>query len=75
MNKHTFPAQILDAGGGGAYVEIPFDVEEAYGARGQVKIKATFDGHPYRGSIAPMGKGCHILIVRKDVQKDRKSVV
>lgn len=69
MNKHTFPAQILDAGGGGAYVEIPFDVETVYGTRGQVKVKATFDGHPYRGSIAPMGKGRHILIVRKDVQK------
>ncbi len=69
MPEHTFLAQILDAGGGGAYVEIPFDVEEAYGTRGQVKVKATFDGHPYRGSIAPMGGGRHILIVRKDVQK------
>lgn len=69
MGKQSFPAQILSASGGGAYVEIPFDVEEAYGTRGQVKVKATFDGYPYRGSIFPMGKGRHILIVRKEVQK------
>ena len=26
----------------GAYIEIPFDVEEVYGAK-RVKVKATFD--------------------------------
>jgi hypothetical protein len=52
-----------------AYIEIPFDVEKTYGTKGQVKVRVTFDGHPYRGVIANMGTGCHIIGVRKDIRK------
>jgi bifunctional DNA-binding transcriptional regulator/antitoxin component of YhaV-PrlF toxin-antitoxin module len=52
-----------------AFVVIPFDVQKEYGTKGRVKIKATFDGHPYRGVIANMGTGCHILGVRKDIRE------
>jgi len=52
-----------------AYVSIPFNVEEIYGTKGQVKVKATFDGHPYRGVIANMGSACHIIGVRKDIRE------
>ena len=52
-----------------AYVSIPFDVEKEYGSKGQVKVKATFDGHPYRGSLVNMGTGCHIIGLRKDVRQ------
>jgi hypothetical protein len=52
-----------------AYVSIPFQVEEVYGTRGQVKVKAFFDGHPYRGVLANMGTGCHVIILRKDVRQ------
>lgn len=48
MKKHTFTATILNAGGGGAYVEVPFDVEKAFGAK-KPKVKVTFDGVAYRG--------------------------
>src|SRR6478735_8104732 len=51
-----------------AYVTIPFNVQEVYGTKGQVKVKATFDGHPYRGVIANMGSGCHIIGLRKDIR-------
>jgi hypothetical protein len=51
-----------------AYVSIPFDVTEIYGTKGHVKVKALFDGYPYRGILANMGTGCHIIIVRKDVR-------
>ncbi|HEY9008276.1 MAG TPA: DUF1905 domain-containing protein [Ohtaekwangia sp.] len=44
-----------------AFVSIPFDVEKVYGTKGQVKVKATFDGHPYRGVLANMGTGCHVI--------------
>ena len=53
----------------GAYIVIPFDVREVYGTKGRVQVKATFDGHPYRGSIAPMGGGRHVLGVRKEIQQ------
>jgi hypothetical protein len=52
-----------------AYIAIPFDVEKVYGTKGQIKVKVTFDGHPYRGVIANMGTGCHIIGVRKDIRK------
>lgn len=51
-----------------AFVTIPFDVKETFGTRGHIKIKATFDGYPYRGLIANMGSGSHVLLVRKDVR-------
>ena len=65
---HRFEAQILAGTRGGALVEIPFSVREAYGTGGRVKVRASFDGHEYRGSIAPMGGGSHVLGVRKDVR-------
>ena len=52
----------------GAYIEIPFDVEEVYGAK-RVKVKATFDGVEYRGSIVKMGLPCYIIGITKDIRK------
>jgi hypothetical protein len=52
-----------------AYIAIPFNVEKVYGTKGHVKVKASFDGYPYRGIIANMGTGCHIIGVRKDIRK------
>ena len=51
-----------------AYVSIPFDVEKIYGTKGQVKVKALFDGAPYRGILVNMGTGCHVILVRKDIR-------
>src|SRR5688572_12629983 len=52
-----------------AYVTFPFSVPEIYGTKGQVKIIATFDGVEYQGSLAPMGTGCHVLGIRKEIRK------
>ena len=52
-----------------AYVTVPFNVAEVFGTKGQVKVKAYFDGYEYRGSLAPMGGGCHVLGIRKDIRK------
>lgn len=62
-----FEATIEAARGGGAYVAVPFDVLEVYGTQGRVKVKASFDGVEYRGSLAPMG-GRHLLGIRKDIR-------
>lgn len=50
-------------------VDFPYDVFELYGVRGQVKVKVTYDGVPYRGSMVKMGGDCHWLLVRKDIRK------
>ena len=65
---HEFDAEIREGRRGGAVVEIPFSVRGAYGTGGQVKVRATFDGHEYRGSIAPMGGGVHVLGIRKEIR-------
>lgn len=62
---------ILDAvqGTEALSIDFPYDVEKLYGTRGQVKVKVTYDGVPYRGSLAKMGHHCHFLLVRKDIRK------
>lgn len=51
----------------GAYVPFPYDVRAEFG-KGRVKVKATFDGHPYQGSLVNMGTGTHIIGIRKDIR-------
>ncbi len=51
----------------GVYIEPPFDVEEVFGTK-RVKVKATFDGVEYRGSIVRMG-GCYVLGLTQDMRK------
>ena len=59
---------------GGAYVRFPYDVRKEFG-KGRVKVRATFDGVVYDGSLVNMGvrnadgSVCHIIGVRKDIRK------
>jgi len=66
--KHTFTVSIQDAGGGGAFVEIPFDVEAAFGSK-KPKVTAVIEGVPYRGTLVRMSGPNHILIVLKEIRE------
>ncbi|MBV9775268.1 MAG: DUF1905 domain-containing protein [Gemmatimonadetes bacterium] len=66
--KHAFTATIEEAGGGGAFVTVPFDVEQAFGKK-RVKVSATIDGEPYQGSLVRMGGPRHMLIVLKEIRE------
>lgn len=66
--QQTFTAVIQDAGGGGAFVEIPFDVEKEFGSK-RPKVKAMIEGVPYRGILTRMGTDCHILGIRKEIRQ------
>ncbi len=66
--KNTFTATIQNAGGGGAFVEIPFDVEKAFGSK-KPKVKAMIEGVPYRGVLVRMGTEHHILIILKAIRE------
>lgn len=52
----------------GAYIDFPYDVKEEFG-RGRVKVRATFDGVPYDGSLVRMKTPNHIIGVRKDIRQ------
>jgi hypothetical protein len=77
-NQHTFKAIIQNAdGSGGAYVEIPFDVEATFGSK-RPKVKALIEGIEYRGTLvrtpalapgASVGTECHILGIRKEIRE------
>lgn len=64
----TFTARIQNAGGGGAFVEVPFDVEKVFGSK-RPKIHALIEGVPYRGILARMGGPKHLLIILKGIRE------
>lgn len=66
--KQTFTGVIQNAGGGGAFVEIPFDVEAAFGSK-RPKIKALIEGVPYRGTLVRMGSENHLLLILKSIRE------
>src|ERR1043165_4733845 len=66
--KQTFTAMIQNAGGGGAFVEVPFDMEAVFGSK-RPKIKALIEGVPYRGLLVRMGGPNHMLIILKGIRE------
>lgn len=71
MKEYEFDAVLLKHGGMNAtFVEFPYDVEKEFGVKGQVKVQLTFDGVPYRGSLAKMGHHCYILGVTQKIWKE-----
>jgi hypothetical protein len=49
-------------------VNIPFNVEAAFGSKGQVRVRGTINGHSFRGSAMPHGDGTHFIVVNKDIR-------
>ena len=66
--KQTFTGVIQNAGGGGAFVEVPFDVEAMFGVK-KPKVKALIEGVPYRGTLVRMGSECHLLLILKGIRE------
>lgn len=67
-DKQTFSATIQNAGGGGAFVEVPFDVEAVFGSK-RPRVKAMIEGVPYRGILSRMGTDYHMLIILKEIRE------
>jgi bacteriocin resistance YdeI/OmpD-like protein/uncharacterized protein DUF1905 len=65
--KRKFTAMIENAGGGGAFVRVPFDVEEEFGSK-RPRVRAWIDGVVYRGTLVRMGSDYHILGVLKEIR-------
>lgn len=70
MSKYTFEAKLEGSPDypNAAFVGVPFDVKETFG-KSRVKIKATIDGIPYRGTLVKMKTPYHILIVIQEIRK------
>jgi bifunctional DNA-binding transcriptional regulator/antitoxin component of YhaV-PrlF toxin-antitoxin module len=50
-------------------VHFPYNVEEEFGTRGRVPVKATFDGVPYSGSMVKYGAPLHMLGILKSIRE------
>jgi hypothetical protein len=69
MKEYKFEAIILKPENiNSGFIEFPFDVQKEFGKKGQVKVKAYFDGFEYRGSLVKMGHHCHIIGLNKKVR-------
>ena len=55
--------------GGGTLVPVPREVAAKLGLKGMPKVQAVIAGHPYRGSLMPMGDGTYCLGVLKSIQE------
>ena len=66
----TFKAVLQpDPTGTGTFVLVPRKLHEQLGLKGRPKIQAVIAGHPYRGSLMPMGDGTYCLGVLKSIQQ------
>jgi len=77
MNNKTyhFEAVIQKVPGiDGAYIVFPYDIKQEFG-KGRVKVRVSFDGVPYTGSIVNMGMKnadgsvCYIIGILKEIRK------
>lgn len=73
----SFKGKIIQHGEiNAAFVEFPFSTEELFGKKGQVKIKAIFDGHvEYRGSLAKMKSNYHMLGLTQEIRKKIREIL
>src|SRR5215212_6025476 len=55
-------------GGDVCSIDIPFDVEKTFGARGRVPVRGTLNGAPYRSSVFRMGGDCHFMVVNRQLR-------
>lgn len=68
---HTFttPLERFPYKGGLYYVQFPHSVEELFGTRGSVRVKATFNGLAVNRALIPKGDGSHYLIVSGEMRR------
>ena len=58
-----------DPTGTGTFIRVPRELNAKLGLKGRPKVRAVLAGHPYRGSLMPMGDGAFGLGVLKAIQE------
>jgi len=58
-----------DPTGTGTYIAVPTEVIDSLHLKGRPKSQAVIAGHPYRGSLMPIGDGSYALGVLKAIQQ------
>ncbi len=71
VSSREFEAVLVSPEGTGTwtYLVLPFDTTKELGTASQLRVKGTVDGHPYRSTLLPTGRGGHFLVVKSDIRK------
>jgi hypothetical protein len=67
MKEYKFRAKIQPTDHAHGFIFFPFDTQEEFGTRGQVRVQATFDGVPYAGAMVKYAPPQHMLPVVKSI--------
>src|ERR1700679_887827 len=73
--KQIFTVQLIGRGPNGAWthMDVPFNVEEAFGTKARVAVRGTVNGFPFRSSLMPRGKGVFYMAFTKEMQQATKA--
>jgi hypothetical protein len=69
MKEYKFKAKIEPTDHGHGFVYFPFDTQEEFGTRGQIRVQATFEGVPYAGALVKYDPPQHMLPLGKNILK------
>jgi hypothetical protein len=50
-------------------ITVPFDVEQAFGARGRVPVRGLLNTSPFRSSVFRMGGDNHFMVVNRHLRE------
>ena len=67
MKEYKFKAKIDPTDHGHGFIFFPFDTQEEFGTRGQIRVQATFDGVAYAGALVKYGPPQHMLPLVKSI--------
>ena len=63
VSRQRFEAVLQTTGRTATYVEIPFDVREAFG-RARPPVRGSVNGFPFRSTLAPYGQAWYLVVNR-----------
>lgn len=71
---HQFRSRIERPEGVGTwhYLKIPFDTVAAFGHKGQIRVRGTLGGVPFRSTLLPDGITGHYLVVGKELRDEAR---
>ncbi len=71
MNGYSFEAVLVRPEGVGTwtFLSIPLEISQTFGSKGQVRVRGTINGYPFRSTALPMGDGTHYLVVGKEIRE------
>jgi len=70
VKRYTFKAKVSRPEGIGTwhFANVPINVEQEFGTKGQVKVKATINGKTLYNSLMPHGNGMHYIVLGESIR-------